>query len=117
LNDWLALRERIKVVHKEAVSFYCKVVVLPQNLSKENGRTQEEIYSRDCVIDSELESSASVVRQPWLLVFIFAVGYAVVSAGVLGARRRFMSLAVFNIVFFTQVSMLFGSVLLDWGFG
>jgi len=55
--------------------------MLPQNLSKETHRTQDAIYFVVCVFDSELESSASVVRQGKLLVFIFTVGYAVVSAG------------------------------------
>jgi hypothetical protein len=41
---------------------------------------------------------------------------AVVTAGVSGARRRFVSIAVFNIVSSTHVSLLLGSVLLDWAF-
>jgi hypothetical protein len=54
----MALREGIKVAYMEAVAFYYDAVVLPQNLSKENDRTQEGICSRDCVFDCELESSA-----------------------------------------------------------
>jgi hypothetical protein len=66
--------------------------------------------------DSEFESGASFVRQRMLLVFIFTVGFAVVSAEFSGARRRSVSFAVLNIVFSSQVSLLLGSVLLDMGF-
>lgn len=70
----MALGERVKVVYvvyKEAIASYHEVVMLRHNLSKETDRTQEEICSRECVFDTELESSASFVRQQMLLVFIY----------------------------------------------
>jgi hypothetical protein len=30
MNDWIALREEIKVAHKEVVAFYYEVAVLPR---------------------------------------------------------------------------------------
>jgi hypothetical protein len=88
-----------------------------QSFSTETDCNQEEIYSGDCVFSSELESRASVVRQRILLPLIFTVGCAVLTAGVSGARRRSVSLAMLNIVFSSQAALLLGGVLLFWGFG
>jgi len=103
------LYERGLVVYKEVVAFYYEVVMLPQNLSKLANRTEDAIYSGVCVFDSELESSASVVRQRMLFVFIFTVGYVVVSAG-FRVREGGPFLFPCLVLFSTQVSLLLDNV-------
>ena len=95
-------------MYKGAVSFCYEAVVLHQSLSEETDRTMNEIYSGECVYDSELESSGSV-RQRMLLVLIITVEYAVMTAGVSDARRRSVFLALFIVVFSIHVSLLLGS--------
>ena len=78
--------------HKEAVAFYVKYLccfrVCPNKLIKP--RMKFILGSVSTI------PNWNQVRQRLLLILIFTVGYAVMTAGVSGARRRSVSLSVFN---------------------